>query len=104
SRRRHTRSKRDWSSDVCSSDLAKRQAVIFKFTAAFVKQFTELEDHGLTLSDGQRAPLFCRLRGRSDGGINFFLVGDAYLSGDFRSAERRVGKGVRVRGRRGERR
>src|SRR5699024_12168039 len=23
SRRRHTRSKRDWSSDVCSSDLAK---------------------------------------------------------------------------------
>src|SRR5207249_7786227 len=24
SRRRHTRSKRDWSSDVCSSDLAER--------------------------------------------------------------------------------
>src|SRR5437868_9575519 len=24
SRRRHTRSKRDWSSDVCSSDLASR--------------------------------------------------------------------------------
>src|SRR5699024_12034231 len=24
SRRRHTRSKRDWSSDVCSSDLARR--------------------------------------------------------------------------------
>src|SRR5699024_11273109 len=26
SRRRHTRSKRDWSSDVCSSDLTKRMA------------------------------------------------------------------------------
>src|SRR5699024_12078573 len=26
SRRRHTRSKRDWSSDVCSSDLAVRAA------------------------------------------------------------------------------
>src|SRR5207249_7477474 len=26
SRRRHTRSKRDWSSDVCSSDLNERQA------------------------------------------------------------------------------
>src|SRR6266513_5298137 len=26
SRRRHTRSKRDWSSDVCSSDLADRPA------------------------------------------------------------------------------
>src|SRR5699024_11760120 len=25
SRRRHTRSKRDWSSDVCSSDLQKKQ-------------------------------------------------------------------------------
>src|SRR5699024_11903761 len=27
SRRRHTRSKRDWSSDVCSSDLAAAQSV-----------------------------------------------------------------------------
>src|SRR5438067_12575494 len=27
SRRRHTRSKRDWSSDVCSSDLASRAHV-----------------------------------------------------------------------------
>src|SRR5699024_11338498 len=27
SRRRHTRSKRDWSSDVCSSDLRKYRAV-----------------------------------------------------------------------------
>src|SRR6266513_3807316 len=26
SRRRHTRSKRDWSSDVCSSDLAEQRA------------------------------------------------------------------------------
>src|SRR5699024_11600083 len=27
SRRRHTRSKRDWSSDVCSSDLSSNRAV-----------------------------------------------------------------------------
>src|SRR5699024_7879781 len=27
SRRRHTRSKRDWSSDVCSSDLTIQQAI-----------------------------------------------------------------------------
>src|SRR5699024_11432682 len=27
SRRRHTRSKRDWSSDVCSSDLADRRGL-----------------------------------------------------------------------------
>ena len=31
SRRRHTRSKRDWSSDVCSSDLIKRKESIKKF-------------------------------------------------------------------------
>src|SRR5699024_11716590 len=28
SRRRHTRSKRDWSSDVCSSDLIIRDAIV----------------------------------------------------------------------------
>src|SRR5699024_12040650 len=28
SRRRHTRSKRDWSSDVCSSDLCPRKATV----------------------------------------------------------------------------
>src|SRR5699024_11310604 len=36
SRRRHTRSKRDWSSDVCSSDLSGRtsclqQSILFSF-------------------------------------------------------------------------
>src|SRR5699024_11659026 len=30
SRRRHTRSKRDWSSDVCSSDLPCRQKILGK--------------------------------------------------------------------------
>src|SRR5699024_11969907 len=29
SRRRHTRSKRDWSSDVCSSDLESRQTYLY---------------------------------------------------------------------------
>src|SRR5699024_11389875 len=29
-RRRHTRSKRDWSSDVCSSDLEKQSAKAYK--------------------------------------------------------------------------
>src|SRR5699024_11574763 len=31
SRRRHTRSKRDWSSDVCSSDLAKPFSIANSF-------------------------------------------------------------------------
>src|SRR5699024_7052817 len=29
--RRHTRSKRDWSSDVCSSDLARADALAFLY-------------------------------------------------------------------------
>src|SRR6266513_1127845 len=29
SRRRHTRSKRDWSSDVCSSDLSRGRTVLY---------------------------------------------------------------------------
>src|SRR5207249_4902744 len=33
SRRRHTRSKRDWSSDVCSSDLGKMVIIILTLTA-----------------------------------------------------------------------
>src|SRR5699024_11504805 len=45
SRRRHTRSKRDWSSDVCSSDLAARRP-----TAQAVQK-----DPGC--SDGQRLPV-----------------------------------------------
>src|SRR5204862_6609153 len=31
SRRRHTRSLRDWSSDVCSSDLGCQQLVVYQF-------------------------------------------------------------------------
>src|SRR5699024_11950309 len=31
SRRRHTRSKRDWSSDVCSSDLKKTTKIVVEF-------------------------------------------------------------------------
>src|SRR5699024_11352930 len=34
SRRRHTRSKRDWSSDVCSSDLLSHRQALLQFPAA----------------------------------------------------------------------
>src|SRR5699024_11468181 len=36
SRRRHTRSKRDWSSDVCSSDLAEQEIGILAYSALFL--------------------------------------------------------------------
>src|SRR5699024_468155 len=58
SRRRHTRSKRDWSSDVCSSDLAthKRQAVERVFDS--YPMLAGLRDQdGATLSGGQQQML-----------------------------------------------
>src|SRR5699024_11375666 len=49
SRRRHTRSKRDWSSDVCSSDL--------KFLGAFAKLYPQFSagELGLYLQVGAAA-------------------------------------------------
>src|SRR5699024_10699886 len=52
SRRRHTRSKRDWSSDVCSSDLLRRPAVggetidldIQAYTGTLHREFSFLAD------------------------------------------------------------
>src|SRR6266704_1859764 len=43
SRRRHTRSKRDWSSDVCSSDLAALRLVVLLLTDLAVAQQEEAE-------------------------------------------------------------
>src|SRR5699024_11293082 len=46
SRRRHTRSKRDWSSDVCSSDLKKwlKHTVCFQLTMELlIKHLYQLE-------------------------------------------------------------
>src|SRR5699024_12119927 len=37
SRRRHTRSKRDWSSDVCSSDL--KDKTVTKIESSYVKKY-----------------------------------------------------------------
>src|SRR5204863_6428908 len=69
SRRRHTRSLRDWSSDVCSSDLLDRFAV---------------EQRGLVtpLLDGRHGGVRERRIGRVE---------------DLRSEERRVGKECRSR-------
>src|SRR5690606_40027604 len=79
SRRRHTRFSRDWSSDVCSSDLSPRPrskelykmaTVCFGTLQAKAVRVTELDNCG--------AP----------------LVGGAYVVSD-RSEERRVGKECR---------
>src|SRR5204862_776942 len=69
SRRRHTRSLRDWSSDVCSSDLAKS----FRQVSAMMSSFTS----GFPMRETWRNDL---APWRSSAG------------GFFRSEERRVGK------------
>src|SRR5438067_9246252 len=42
SRRRHTRSKRDWSSDVCSSDLVREPRAARRVCQARLAHFTRI--------------------------------------------------------------
>src|SRR5437867_13157798 len=82
SRRRHTRSYGDWSSDVCSSDLEKPTGL------AIVNLRTrEMSIAGQTPSGSG----FWHVHGSVDGR---WVVGDDF-SRSVRSEERRVGKEVR---------
>src|SRR5207249_5246668 len=93
SRRRHTRSKRDWSSDVCSSDLADP---IIEFVASphrllateigLVTNPRKVIVHIATSADGYIA--------RSDGDLEWLTSRPAPKG---RSEERRVGQGRRCR-------
>src|SRR5690349_24383637 len=73
SRRRHTRSLRDWSSDVCSSDLSEPTAC----TASRCPRATPPRERAQTHSGSQRASAALFVRSRSGR----------------RSEERRVGIG-----------
>src|SRR3712207_7715123 len=85
SRRRHTRYWRDWSSDVCSSDLAPALEHREQVLAAQVRPAAELEHLG------GAAPLLTldRVAQQDD------VVGHELL--EARSEERRVGKACRSR-------
>src|SRR5690349_22721470 len=89
SRRRHTRSLRDWSSDVCSSDLSAI-SMYMSLAPAFARIHRERD---IVLVDqrgtGQSAPLNC------DYPEDWTAAGN-----DLRSEERRVGKSVDLGGRR----
>src|SRR5699024_11690072 len=91
SRRRHTRSKRDWSSDVCSSDLliAKENGVIAGI--GFAQRVFAAVDKELELtvfkSDGdliQKGDIIFHISGKSQS----ILKSERLM----RSEERRVGK------------
>src|SRR5699024_12216332 len=95
SRRRHTRSKRDWSSDVCSSDLLRAdmpgaditedavrvyaQGDVFPHGIGYVgpiyaEEYEQLKESGYTISD---------------------TIGKSGIEKAMRSEERRVGNGTR---------
>src|SRR5438105_5998037 len=89
SRRRHTRSTRDWSSDVCSSDLA---------------DFLNERHHAVAAEDGvQHVGLVVQnptLQFRCQFGGFREAVTEQEQPKAIRSEERRVGKECRYRGRR----
>src|SRR5699024_11339477 len=74
SRRRHTRSKRDWSSDVCSSDLRTKYMLFF----GIVRDYKGLD---------WLLKAFSRTKSQKD--VKLIIAG--------RSEERRVGKECRSR-------
>src|SRR3712207_8328697 len=88
SRRRHTRYWRDWSSDVCSSDLAASATAgdamglsnALKRTRGWAALTREVE------------------RAAASGGWSAIAVDDRFLFNALRSEERRVGEEGRVRG------
>src|SRR5258707_10499176 len=83
SRRRHTRYWRDWSSDVCSSDLDAWMGQQQKDPAARAAQ-TALATDVTTRAHGADAAASA-------------AAAAGVLFGDFRSEERRVGKECRSR-------
>src|SRR5256884_4614618 len=85
SRRRHTRCSRDWSSDVCSSDLDLLDA-----GAGAHGLVVDLHAGGLVVIGG---PLRVQRRREAGAGAGGFLLGQGLA----RSEERRVGKECRSR-------
>src|SRR2546429_2557968 len=87
SRRRHTRCSRDWSSDVCSSDLTKIMMNVGNPQLAF--DFAQLPNEGVGLA---RLEFIIN----NNIGVHPKAILD-YPAVDARSEERRVGKECRSR-------
>src|SRR5699024_11892210 len=95
SRRRHTRSKRDWSSDVCSSDL------IFEKEIEFNPMMLTTSGVRISSSLGYEPDIFeATVKMIESGQIDPSLMITEEIELD-RSEERGVGKGGRGRRRRG---
>src|SRR5690606_39308113 len=86
SRRRHTRFSRDWSSDVCSSDLEPKSALATRARAAFAK--TQAEMQALTRPRDYRVVLREHRAQKLTGDALVALYTERLAA---RSEERRVG-------------
>src|SRR5207248_8609986 len=101
SRRRHTRSYGDWSSDVCSSDLGLMWGISFFGPDVWVQRKTDQRQHEIAV----RLPDVLDLLVISvEAGLGFEQAIDRTVDavpGALRSEERRVGIGGEAAGRRG---
>src|SRR5699024_11232875 len=89
SRRRHTRSKRDWSSDVCSSDLLGGDEFVLQIVHLFIFKF-DITFKGIPLLLCFKI-IICNVQGEKHVSCisTLFSVSFAVRT---RSEERRVGK------------
>src|SRR5699024_11668502 len=97
--RRHTRSKRDWSSDVCSSDLVTSE-LLFIQCAILLPLDVEMRRH-VTHSDVIGPPLISHNLSLFDRLTDFKIIERVFIQMPvddlIRSEERRVGKECKCR-------
>src|SRR5207245_4416199 len=97
SRRRHTSCYRDWSSDVCSSDLLRLEFLPEFHETNFVMHMTGAPGIGLDESVRVGAATAHALLAVPGVRSVAQVIGRSTLSEDTRSEERRGGKGWRAR-------
>src|SRR5439155_13544787 len=97
-RRRHTRWPRDWSSDVCSSDLPDREQAILSSAGDFAA-WRPVRNQDGSQQDTVTVVYFFHKRtpGLPHGRQSLMLLGGELLKDGPRSEERRVGKECRSR-------
>src|SRR5699024_12238001 len=95
SRRRHTRSKRDWSSDVCSSDLSELSEKIQRYENNGVQNY-RIKAMCIGIPNVGKSTILNRLVGKNVA-VTGNKPGVTKNQNWLRSEERRVGKECRSR-------
>src|SRR5699024_11236578 len=97
--RRHTRSKRDWSSDVCSSDLSFDTLSAFTWEACvdYYADDSELKSYGLDAAEAVISIAYTPVQ-EEDEANEENKEEKASFEYEVRSEERQVGKECRTKG------